>query len=216
LIAVAIVVAIVVWLFHWLYLRSSKERAFVRTGMGGQKVVMNGGAFVLPIVHDVIPVNMNTLPPRSLARPRQGPDHARPHACRRHRRVLRARPGDARRHLQRRADPRASARCSRTLLKELLEGKFVDALRTVAAEAHHGGTCTRSAGNTSAGSATTVAADLLQNGLELESASLTQLDQTAMEYFNPVERVRRRGLDPPHRADRAPQEAPQRHRAGHA
>ncbi len=60
-IAVAIVVAIVFWLFHWLYLRSSKERAFVRTGMGGQKVVMNGGAFVLPIVHDVIPVNMNTL-----------------------------------------------------------------------------------------------------------------------------------------------------------
>ena len=61
LIAVAIVVAILVWLLHWLYLRSSKERAFVRTGLGGQKVVLNGGAFVLPIVHDVIPVNMNTL-----------------------------------------------------------------------------------------------------------------------------------------------------------
>ena len=61
LIVVAIVVAIVVWLLHWLYLRSSKERSFVRTGLGGQKVVMNGGAFVLPIVHDVIPVNMNTL-----------------------------------------------------------------------------------------------------------------------------------------------------------
>src|SRR6201989_1636485 len=58
---VAIVAAIVVWLFHWLYLRSSKERAFVRTGMGGQKVVVDGGAFVLPIVHEVIPVNMNTL-----------------------------------------------------------------------------------------------------------------------------------------------------------
>ena len=61
LIVVAIVVAIVVWLLNWLYLRSSKERAFVRTGLGGQKVVMNGGAFVLPIVHEVIPVNMNTL-----------------------------------------------------------------------------------------------------------------------------------------------------------
>src|SRR3954452_13812349 len=61
LIVVAIIVALAVWLLHWLYLRSSKERAFVRTGMGGQKVVMNGGAFVLPIVHDVIPVNMNTL-----------------------------------------------------------------------------------------------------------------------------------------------------------
>src|SRR5260370_17637616 len=61
LIGLAIIVAIIVALFHWLYLRSSKERAFVRTGMGGQKVVLNGGAFVLPIVHDVIPVNMNTL-----------------------------------------------------------------------------------------------------------------------------------------------------------
>src|SRR5262245_63215868 len=61
LVVVAIVVAIIVWLFNWLYLRSSKERAFVRTGLGGQKVVMNGGAFVLPIVHEVVPVNMNTL-----------------------------------------------------------------------------------------------------------------------------------------------------------
>jgi uncharacterized membrane protein YqiK len=61
LIVVAIVVAVLVWLLHWLYLRSSKERAFVRTGLGGQKVVLDGGAFVLPIVHDVIPVNMNTL-----------------------------------------------------------------------------------------------------------------------------------------------------------
>src|SRR5258705_7664105 len=61
LVVVAIVVVIVVWLMNWLYLRSSKERAFVRTGLGGQKVVMNGGAFVLPIVHEVVPVNMNTL-----------------------------------------------------------------------------------------------------------------------------------------------------------
>src|SRR4026207_141448 len=61
LIVVAIVVAIVVWLMHWLYLRSSKERAFVRTGLGGQKVVLDGGAVGLPIVHDVTPVNMTTL-----------------------------------------------------------------------------------------------------------------------------------------------------------
>ena len=58
LVVVAIVVAIAVWLLHWLYLRSSKERSFVRTGLGGQKVVLDGGAFVLPIVHDVIPVNI--------------------------------------------------------------------------------------------------------------------------------------------------------------
>src|SRR6266849_3104513 len=60
-IILAIVIAAIVYLMHWLYRRSSKEVAFVRTGFGGQKVVMNGGAFVLPIIHDIIPVNMNTL-----------------------------------------------------------------------------------------------------------------------------------------------------------
>jgi hypothetical protein len=33
----------------------------VRTGFGGEKVVMGGGALVLPIVHDVTEVSMNTL-----------------------------------------------------------------------------------------------------------------------------------------------------------
>src|SRR4030095_8188790 len=48
-------------IFARLYHRASKERAFVRTGLGGQKVVMDGGAVVLPVFHEVLPVNMNTL-----------------------------------------------------------------------------------------------------------------------------------------------------------
>jgi uncharacterized membrane protein YqiK len=36
LVVLAAAVALVVWLLNWLYLRSSKERAFVRTGLGGQ------------------------------------------------------------------------------------------------------------------------------------------------------------------------------------
>ena len=44
-----------------LYRRASKEIAFVRTGLGGQKVIMNGGAIVLPVMHETILVNMNTL-----------------------------------------------------------------------------------------------------------------------------------------------------------
>lgn len=44
-----------------LYRRASKEVSFVRTGFGGEKVIMNGGAMVLPVLHEVIPVNMNTL-----------------------------------------------------------------------------------------------------------------------------------------------------------
>jgi len=42
-----------------LYRRASKETSFVRTGMGGQKVIMNAGAMVLPVLHEIIPVNMN-------------------------------------------------------------------------------------------------------------------------------------------------------------
>ena len=78
-------------------------------------------------------------------------------------------------------------------LKELVEGKFVDALRSVAAEmameelhekrvdfvqkVQH-----------------VVSEDLLKNGLELESVSLTGLDQTAFEHFNPQNAFDAEGL----------------------
>ena len=48
-------------IFSRLYRRSSKELAFVRTGLGGQKVVMDGGAIVLPVFHECVNINMNTL-----------------------------------------------------------------------------------------------------------------------------------------------------------
>src|SRR4030095_8902232 len=183
LVVVAIVVAIAVWLLHWLYLRSSKERAFVRTGLGGQKVVMNGGAFVLPIVHEVVPVNMNTL----RLRVRRGRDKAIITHDRMRVDVT------AEFYVRVQAAPEAIASAAQTLgqrtmqpemLGELVEGKFVDALRTVAAE------MTMEEMHEKRGDyvkrvRAVVSADLLQNGLELETVSLTQLDQTAMEYFNP-------------------------------
>jgi len=192
LVVVAIVVAIVVWLLHWLYLRSSKERAFVRTGLGGQKVVLDGGAFVLPIVHDVIPVNMNTLR-LEVAR---GRDKALITQDRMRVDVI------AEFYVRVAAQPDAVAAAAQTLgqrtlepeqLKELLEGKFVDALRTGAAE------MTMEALHEQRGSYVNrvrqaVAGDLTKNGLELEAASLTQLDQTSMEYFNPSNAFDAEGL----------------------
>src|SRR6516164_9810625 len=58
----AILIAIAVYLLHWLYRRSSKDQSFVRTGLGGEKVVMGGGALVVPIVHDITLVDMNAIP----------------------------------------------------------------------------------------------------------------------------------------------------------
>ncbi len=192
LVSIAIVVAIVVWLLHWLYLRSSKERAFVRTGMWGQRVVLNGGAFVLPIVHDVIPVNMNTLR-LEVAR---GRDKALITRDRMRVDVV------AEFFVRVQAQEEAIANAAQTLgqrtmqpeaLKELIEGKFVDALRTVAAE------MTMEEMHEKRGVyvkrvRSVVAEDLLKNGLELEAASLTQLDQTSMEYFNPSNAFDAEGL----------------------
>jgi uncharacterized membrane protein YqiK len=192
LIVVAIVVAIVVWLLHWLYLRSSKERAFVRTGLGGQKVVLDGGAFVLPIVHDVIPVNMNTL----RLEVSRGRDKALITKDRMRVDVI------AEFYVRVAAKPDAVAAAAQTLgqrtmepeqLKELVEGKFIDALRTAAAE------MTMEELHEKRGAYVkrvreTVAGDLTMNGLELEAASLTQLDQTGMEYFNPSNAFDAEGL----------------------
>ncbi|MGR4870207.1 flotillin family protein [Variovorax sp. LARHSF232] len=192
LIVVAIVVAIAVWLLHWLYLRSSKERAFVRTGLGGQKVVLGGGAFVLPIVHDVIPVNMNTL----RLEVSRGRDKALITKDRMRVDVI------AEFYVRVATNPEAVANAAQTLglrtmepeqLKELVEGKFVDALRTAAAEMtmeelhERRGAYVKRVRDA-------VAEDLTKNGLELESASLTQLDQTGMEYFNPSNAFDAEGL----------------------
>ena len=192
LIVVAIVVAIAVWLLHWLYLRSSKERAFVRTGLGGQKVVLDGGAFVLPIVHDVIPVNMNTL----RLEVSRGREKALITKDRMRVDVI------AEFYVRVAAQPEAVAAAAQTLglrtmepeqLKELVEGKFIDALRTAAAE------MTMEELHEKRGSYVkrvreAVAGDLTKNGLELEAASLTQLDQTSMEYFNPSNAFDAEGL----------------------
>ena len=192
LIVVAAIVAIGVWLLNWLYLRSSKERAFVRTGLGGQKVVMNGGAFVLPIVHEVVPVNMNTL--------RLEVARGRDKAIITHDRMRVDVTAEF--YVRVQASPDAIASAAQTLgqrtlqpetLKELVEGKFVDALRSVAAE------MTMEQMHEKRGDyvkrvRAVVAADLLQNGLELETVSLTQLDQTAMEFFNPSNAFDAEGL----------------------
>ncbi|RVA72099.1 flotillin family protein, partial [Mesorhizobium sp. M7A.F.Ca.US.006.04.2.1] len=61
-ILITIIIAIGVYLLHWLYRHSSKDQSFVRTGLGGERVVMGGGALIIPIVHDITRVNMNAIP----------------------------------------------------------------------------------------------------------------------------------------------------------
>jgi uncharacterized membrane protein YqiK len=154
--------------------------------------VLDGGAFVLPIVHEVIPVNMNTLR-LEVAR---GKDKALITKDRMRVDVM------AEFYVRVAANAEAVAAAAQTLglrtmepeqLKELVEGKFIDALRTAAAE------MTMEELHEKRGAYVkrvreAVAGDLTKNGLELESASLTQLDQTSMEYFNPSNAFDAEGL----------------------
>jgi uncharacterized membrane protein YqiK len=192
IIVAAIVIVVVFYILSWLYRRSTKEVSFVRTGFGGQKVVINGGALVLPVIHDVIPVNMNTL----RLEVRRGRESALITKNRMRVDVL------ADFYLRVKATPEAVADAAQTLgtrtmhpdqLRELLEGKFVDALRAVAAE------ITMEQMHEKRGEymkrvRAAVAEDLLKNGLELESVSLTSLDQTSMEFFNPSNAFDAEGL----------------------
>jgi uncharacterized membrane protein YqiK len=192
LVLAGLVVAAVVYLLHWLYRRSSKEVAFVRTGFGGQKVVRDGGALVLPIVHEVTPVNMRTL----RLEVRRGRESALITRNRMRVDVV------AEFYVRVAPRPEAVAIAAQTLgrrtlepdgLKELVEGRFVDALRAVAAELtmeemhEQRGDYVRRV-------KAAVAEGLAANGLELEAVSLTGLDQTSMEYFNPSNAFDAEGL----------------------
>ncbi|ODT48340.1 MAG: flotillin [Devosia sp. 63-57] len=170
-------------IFSRLYRRSSKEVSFVRTGFGGQKVIMNGGALVFPVLHEQIPVNMNTL----RLEVRRAADQALITKDR-----MRV---DVQAEFYVRVQPvvESIANAAQTLgrrtmepaaLKELVEGKFVDALRAVAAEMAMEELHEQRVNFVQKVQAA-VSEDILKNGLELESVSLTGLDQTNREFFNP-------------------------------
>ena len=192
LIVAIIVIAIIVYFLNWLYRRSTKQVAFVRTGFGGEKVIINGGALVLPIVHEVTLVNLNVVriavirnkEEAIITRDRMRVDIAAEFFVR----VIQEKGAVA---------MAASTLGSRTMesdqLSELLSGKFIGALRSVAAEMSldemH-----ESRGDLVERVKVRAADALTKNGLELESVAITDLDQTNLEFFNPANRFDAEGM----------------------
>jgi flotillin len=166
-----------------LYRRAEKDRAYVRTGLGGQKVILDGGSLVLPVFHNIAWVNLQTL------RLDVRRDNAEAMITKDRMRVdigvefyVRVRPDAASIALA--AQTLGARTNDAAQLRELVEAKFVDALRSVAATMSLGDLQENRASFVQAVQ-TAVARDLELNGLELESASLTKLDQTDTKYFNP-------------------------------
>lgn len=165
-----------------LYRRATREVSLVKTGAGGKKVIMDGGVIVIPLFHEVSPVNMKTL------------------------RLEVQRNGEAALITQDRMrvdvgvefyvsvmpTEEGIARAAQTLgdrtfyvdqLREMIEGKLIDALRAVAAQMtmdqlhENRADFVQEVQNT-------VSEDLTKNGLSLESVSLTALDQTPFEALD--------------------------------
>ena len=71
-VVLAVAVALAIWFLHRFYAKANRETALVRTGLGGQKVVLDGGCLALPILHQVQKVSMRAM---ALA-PRRDGEHS--------------------------------------------------------------------------------------------------------------------------------------------
>ena len=189
---VLILLLIIGYLFHWFYRRSTKETAFVRTGLGGQRTVIGGGAFVVPLFHDVTPVGMRTHKIEvSRTRDKSLITKDRMRADVTAEFFVRVAPSRDNVAIAAQALGRRSLDADG--LRELVEGKFVDTLRSVAAEMtmeelHE------KRGDYVQRVRKAIGPVLEKSGLEAEAVSLTQLDQTDMEHFNPSNAFDAEGL----------------------
>ena len=192
IILTALAIAIFVYLLHWLYRRSSKEVSFVRTGLRGEKVVISGGAFVLPIIHNITSVGMRTL----RIEVKRGGDKS--FITKNRMRVeivaefyVRVTPS------KEAVSIAAGTLGKRTMeperLRDLVQGRFVDALGIVAAKMSME-EIQEKRGEYIKAVKGIVAESLSSTGLELEAVSLTSVDQAGLEVFDPSNAFDAEGL----------------------
>lgn len=165
-----------------LYQRSRANEAFVRTGMGGVKVIQDGGALVIPVIHEFLRISLETLKLEVL-RTAQDALITKDN--------LRADIG-AEFFVKVQPNKEAILQAARSLgdkmtnvnaVKTAVEDKLISALRSVAA------TKTLSELHTDREAfveevTKAVNEDLAQNGLTLESVTISKLDQTNLQNLS--------------------------------
>lgn len=171
-----IALAALVALAALFYRRATNEVALVRTGVGGRRVIIDGGTLAVPYFHEITPVNMQTLR-MDVARAGEAALITKDR--------LRVDVG-AEFYASVTPEEGAIVRAAQTLgkrvfqpdqLKSLIDGMMIDALRAVAAqmtmdELHENrGAFVREVREA-------LTDTLARYGLQLDSVSLTALDQT--------------------------------------
>ena len=159
-----------------LYRKASANMAYVKTGMGGAKVIQDRGALIIPVVHQVIPVSLETM---RLNVERRGThalitkDNLRVDLSAEFYIKVQANADD----ILQAARSLGGRNVQPDAVSELVQEKLVSALRTVAAtkdlvELHSKRDEFASAVQQ------IVTHDLASNGLTLESVTISALDQT--------------------------------------
>ncbi len=176
IVVVVIAIVLAILFLNRFYKKATREVALIRTGAGGQRVVLDGGCLALPFLHKISEINMKTT---RLEIKRAG-EKSMITADR-----LRV---DVQAEFYVRVRPTAEgvATAAQAIggksfrsgeLAETLEGKLVDAMLSVAARYTMDGLQDNRGKYVSEVSAA-LEKNLATNGLVLESVSLTRLDQT--------------------------------------
>ncbi len=165
-----------------LYRRATREVSLVKTGSGGKQIIMDGGTIAIPLLHEISLVNMKTLRLEVMRHGDQAlitQDRMRVDVA-------------VEFYVSVNATVDGIARAAQTLgdktfnvdaLREMIEGKLIDGLRAVAARMTMDG-LHENRSDFVQEVQNAVSEDLLKNGLELESVSLTALDQTPFEHLD--------------------------------
>ncbi len=181
---VALVVAavIVVAFLNRFYRKSSRDVAIIRTGFGGQKILISGGCLALPILHKVDEINLRTIRIEVLRIAEKSlitEDRMRVDAeLEFYVRVLPSVEGVATA-----AQSLGSKAFNTEGIRNLLEGRFIDAVQAVAASLTMDQIHERRSQFVAEISAL-LKDNLAENGVALSSVSLTRLDQTAFSSLD--------------------------------
>lgn len=170
------IVSAVLIIITKLYVKTKANEAFVRTGMGGVKILQDGGAIVFPVIHEIVKITLTTI---KLQVTRQGADalitfdKLRADVAAEF--FVRVQPNNE--SIQAAARSFGAKMDDLDFVTRLVEDKLISALRTVAA------TKTLEGLNTERDEfikqvTQIVAPDLAHNGLTLETATISKLDQT--------------------------------------
>ncbi|MEY3524350.1 MAG: hypothetical protein RIR92_415 [Pseudomonadota bacterium] len=178
---VVVIAALVTFLNHF-YRKSSRDVAIIRTGFGGQKTLISGGCLSLPFLHKIDEINLRTIRVevrRIAEKSLITEDRMRV---------------DAELEFYVRVQPTIDgvATAAQSLgskafnpdgMRNLLEGRFIDAVQAIAASRTMDQIHEKRSQFVSDISAL-LKGNLAENGVVLDSVSLTRLDQTSFSSLD--------------------------------